>query len=290
MIRMMADDFHYDRPIGDYDLALANRACWISPRGSDGDDDRGQHSGPHAHRPRWKTARDFIGEKFTGPGIGVRWVEVEGPLVESWPPPSVQKIFCDVPVKLMKRRYGPRAYEIVPADPKFDAEPPGFRFRPVRSAGRFRQRRLPLCRACTRGADQKATFETAIRRAYKAILTSPKFLFLRESGGSLDDFALAARLSYFLWSTTPDDELLRLASAGKLHEPAILHEQTERLLNSPRAHALTKNFCGQWLNLHMTRRCPMHGSIPISTSCSATQWSAKPKPSSMNCSARSPCP
>ena len=71
----------------------------------------------------------------------------------------------------------------------------------------------------------------------------------RIARGGLDDYALASRLSYFLWSTMPDDELLRLAAQGKLHDPAVLHAQTERLLASPKADAFTKNFCGQWLNL-----------------------------------------
>ena len=94
-----------------------------------------------------------------------------------------------------------------------------------------------------------ATFQVAVRRACKAILTSPRFLFLEEDRGTLDNHALAARLSYFLWSTEPDQELLQLASEGKLSNCAVLRSQTERLLNSPKAHEFTRNFCGQWLNL-----------------------------------------
>ncbi|HZK81814.1 MAG TPA: DUF1592 domain-containing protein, partial [Humisphaera sp.] len=110
-----------------------------------------------------------------------------------------------------------------------------------------------------------ATFETAVRRGCKAILTSPEFLFLQEKrepahplqqthgrpaqGRSLNDYELASRLSYFLWSSMPDDELMRIAAQGKLKDPAVLRAQTERLLSSPKAQAFTKNFCGQWLNL-----------------------------------------
>lgn len=66
-------------------------------------------------------------------------------------------------------------------------------------------------------------------------LCAPEFLYLKEKPGRLDDFALASRLSYFLWSSLPDEELLKLAAQGK---------QTERMLQSPKAAALTANFLG----------------------------------------------
>jgi hypothetical protein len=65
----------------------------------------------------------------------------------------------------------------------------------------------------------------------------------------LTDHELATRLSYFLWSTTPDEELLRLADESKLNQPAVLYEQTERLLKDPRSEAFVKNFAGQWIGL-----------------------------------------
>jgi hypothetical protein len=80
-------------------------------------------------------------------------------------------------------------------------------------------------------------------------MTSPEFLFLRESPGRLDDFALASRLSYFLWSTMPDDELLAIAESGRLHEPETLRAQADRMLNHPKSAAFTQNFTGQWLRL-----------------------------------------
>ena len=68
----------------------------------------------------------------------------------------------------------------------------------------------------------KHSFEKAVRVGLTAIMVSPDFLFLRETPGKLDDFALASRLSYFLWSTMPDEELLALAEAGKLSRPETL--------------------------------------------------------------------
>ena len=88
-----------------------------------------------------------------------------------------------------------------------------------------------------------------MRAALKGVLISPEFLFLRERPGKLDDFALACRLSYFLWSTMPDDELFTLAEQQELSQPDVLRQQVERLLASPKAAAFTENFVGQWLAL-----------------------------------------
>jgi hypothetical protein len=82
------------------------------------------------------------------------------------------------------------------------------------------------------------------------MLCSPDFLFLHESGtAQIDQHSLACRLSYFLWSSMPDRELTALANAGQLRSREVLQEQVERLLNSPKAVAFTKNFTGQWLDL-----------------------------------------
>ena len=92
---------------------------------------------------------------------------------------------------------------------------------------------------------------------------SPSFLFRTEFAARrrrrphgayrISDLELASRLSFFLWSSIPDDELLDLAIQGKLHEPAVLERQTRRMLADPRSEAFTTNFAGQWLSL---RRLP----------------------------------
>jgi hypothetical protein len=99
--------------------------------------------------------------------------------------------------------------------------------------------------------------DEGIKLALKAILVSPHFLFRVESWPSSDsapdlsDFVLATRLSYFLWSSTPDDELFQLACEGKLNSPSILDKQVRRMLRDPKAAALAENFAPQWLQ---TRR------------------------------------
>ena len=107
-------------------------------------------------------------------------------------------------------------------------------------------------------------FEAGVKLAMKAVLVSPHFLFIGETpvavaatasapvgskpGSQLiDEFALASRLAYYLWSSMPDDELLALAERGELR--ANLAAQTRRLLASPKAHALVENFAGQWLQI-----------------------------------------
>ncbi|MFM8273619.1 MAG: DUF1592 domain-containing protein, partial [Gemmata sp.] len=107
----------------------------------------------------------------------------------------------------------------------------------------------PYLSVVTARLDEGYSFERAVRVVLKGILVSPEFLFLREKPGRLDDFALAARLSYLLWSSTPDAELMKCAEQGTLAEPSVLREQVERLLKSPKARQFTENFVGQWLGL-----------------------------------------
>lgn len=99
------------------------------------------------------------------------------------------------------------------------------------------------------------SFETALKLPLKAVLISPHFLFLVEPEPDKDgvyelpDYPLASRLSYFLWASMPDDELLRLAAEGKLRDGGFLREQVRRMLRDPRSRGLAESFTGQWLGL-----------------------------------------
>jgi hypothetical protein len=92
--------------------------------------------------------------------------------------------------------------------------------------------------------------QEAMKAAYVAILCSPDFIYLRQNPNKLNDFALASRLSYFLWSSMPDEALMQLARAGKLSDPAELGRQTERMLKDPKAAAFTRHFPERWLKLY----------------------------------------
>jgi hypothetical protein len=105
-------------------------------------------------------------------------------------------------------------------------------------------------------------FEAGIEMALRAMLASPKFVFRveRDPAGivpgkayTLTDLELASRLSFFLWSSIPDDELLALAEAGKLRDPKTLTKQIERMLADPKSEALVTNFAGQWLQIRNLR-------------------------------------
>ncbi|HVN03595.1 MAG TPA: DUF1592 domain-containing protein [Bryobacteraceae bacterium] len=100
------------------------------------------------------------------------------------------------------------------------------------------------------------TTQQGIQLAIEAMLVTPQFLFRIEHDPNpndphdvhrISDVELASRLSYFLWSSMPDDELLRAAESGTLHQPAVLDAQVKRMLADPRASALASNFAGQWL-------------------------------------------
>ncbi len=117
---------------------------------------------------------------------------------------------------------------------------------------------LPLVRLYDKGRAGGADFDEGIRRGLQAILISPDFLFRTEhdpkgaAPGSvyrLSDHELASRMSFFLWSSIPDDELLTLADHGKLHDPGVLKAQVRRMMADPKSDALIDNFGGQWLLL-----------------------------------------
>ncbi len=95
--------------------------------------------------------------------------------------------------------------------------------------------------------EQADSIDHGMGTALEAILVSPKFLFRIEPADSLDDFQLASRLSYFLWSSLPDDELLALAADHRLRDSAVLREEIHRMLLDPKSRALAENFAGQWL-------------------------------------------
>jgi hypothetical protein len=84
---------------------------------------------------------------------------------------------------------------------------------------------------------------------YTAVLCSPEFVCLEEKPGRLDDYALASRLSFFLWTTAPDDELRRCAGRNELHRLEVLRAQTERLLNHPKSRQFADAFLDYWLDL-----------------------------------------
>lgn len=189
-------------------------------------------------------------DKYTGPGVAIQWVEIEGPLHESWPPPSHVGLFGDMRQEKFPSHLVNDYREVVSDSPESDARTILKRF--LRRAFRRSVHEddvRPYLELVRSKLEQGHRFEQAIRVALLGALVSDRFLFLHEAPGPLDDFALASRLSYFLWSSMPDDELLDLAERGELKNPGALRDQVERMLNHPQAAAFVENFVGQWLRL-----------------------------------------
>ena len=114
----------------------------------------------------------------------------------------------------------------------------------------------PFVRFAKLAQDRKESFERAMQIALQAVLVSPQFLFRIEDPAAsgpapraISDHELAVRLSYFLWSSMPDDALFQLADQGQLHKDEVLTAQVDRMLADPRSLALVENFAGQWLAL-----------------------------------------
>jgi hypothetical protein len=211
-------------------------------------------------------------DSYDGPGLAVEWVEVEGPLYDAWPPESHRRIFGDLEQSPAPAYNQSDRVEVVSKDPLADAD------RVLRRFARRAFRRTvtdedlrPFLDLVEARLSAKQSFERAVRVGLAAIMIAPEFLYLREPAPTacreLDDFALASRLSYFLWSTMPDEDLLALAEQGRgraagaigdgtectvffgLSDSAVIRAQVERMLNSPKAAAFTENFVGQWLGL-----------------------------------------
>ncbi len=192
-------------------------------------------------RPKYPiTSYEYAGDSTIAPGIAN--VEIRGPYEVRGPgsSPSRERIFVchqddDRCTRQILSTIARRAYR-----------------RPVSDA------ELEPLMAFYRGARAKSSFDAGIEVALQRILVSPDFLFRIERDPPntapgkpyrISDLELASRLSFFLWSSIPDDELLAVAARGQLKQPAILEQQVRRMLADNRSKAWVRNFMGQWLYL-----------------------------------------
>jgi hypothetical protein len=171
--------------------------------------------------PNW---RNPLAEKDGSPGVNYRWLEVEGPILDAWPPAGHVLLFGgEQEPELLLRRFLARAYR-----------------RPVAEAdvARF----LGVVR---KALEKGVPFVEAMIAGYSAVLCSPGFVCLEEKPGPLDGPALAARLSYFLWNSPPD-EALRGADLSKAD---VLRGEVERMIDDPRSRRFVDAFLDYWLDL-----------------------------------------
>ena len=190
-----------------------------------------------------KNVRDYKGE-----GIAIKWLAVEGPLYETWPPEGTQALLGDLEVVDGEVQLTKAAHAHI-LDIVADFAPKAFR-RPLASGEAEAYARLaePLL---AEGRD----FVDALRVPLRAVLSAPPFLFHgtapdADSETLVDEYGLATRLAYFLWRSPPDSRLLALAGDGRLSDDATLATEVERLLDDPRSERFVKDFAGQAFRLY----------------------------------------
>ncbi|MBY0524838.1 MAG: DUF1592 domain-containing protein [Gemmataceae bacterium] len=225
---------------------------------------------------------------YVGPGVAVDFVDVEGPLHDTWPPASHRRLFGNLPIAELPVRKDQSPPDSYPRQPPTPRRQPGARPnhvdgdefikwravwtaaspRPAEDAERLLKDFLPRAFRRPVPPDEVAVyvkiardrlaagdfFETAMRTAYRTALCSPDFIFFREPAfipndpTRLDQYAVATRLSYFLWDSMPDDELFGLAAKKQL-VGAKLTEQIDRMLADPKSDRFVQDFLEQWLEL-----------------------------------------
>ena len=213
--------------------------------------------------------RNPLAVKDGQPGVAFRWLEVEGPIIDQWPSAGHRLMFGNAPDQAEENQTPENQTVDTRAD-ETQAEEPGPALKESHSLPeqavraeqllrRFIQRayRQPAEEADIEGfmdvieaaLESGSDFEEALITGYSAVLCSPAFVTFVETPGRLNDFALASRLSYFLWNSEPDAELRRLAAQGELHKPDVLRAQTERLLVDDKSRRFVEAFLDYWLDL-----------------------------------------
>ncbi|MFO0797511.1 MAG: DUF1592 domain-containing protein [Gemmataceae bacterium] len=242
---------------------------WLNPRETIGFN---AASLAHAH-----TRGPMRAMGFTGPGIACDFLDVEGPLHESWPPLGHTRLFGNLPIVQLDAKASagvrppprqPDRQQLFMGKNKADPVEGVWTVtttRPLEDADRLLADFLPRAFRRPVPADTRKSyvdrvaarltagdsFEAAMRWAYRAALCSPDFLYHVEPAGELDDFALANRLSYMLWNSLSDDALTAKAKAGELRKPGAVKAEAGRMLADPKAQRFADDFLGQWLKLRL---------------------------------------
>lgn len=176
-------------------------------------------------------------------GVAIQWLEVKGPLVEpEWPPASFRVLFDDVVPERGTPADAARLFRRFAASAAL---------RPLSEDAH-----RPFLNLIDNKLANGTPFADTLLAGYQALLCSSHCLYLTEPrvGTADDHFAIATRLSHFLWNSRPDEELVQLARDARLRDPAVLKAQTERMLSDSRADHFIRGFADEWLDLRKLRR------------------------------------
>ena len=189
-------------------------------------------------------------------GIAYRWIEIEGPVDPTdWPPASHQRLFGDLPMRIAGDEDSSLPVIVEPRDAREDAARLLRRFALEVSRGSIADESIrPYEALVLEHIDNGLPFAESMLAGYRALLCSSHFLFLREPVGGEDAFAVASRLSHFLWETRPDSTLLDHAAHGKLLRRKVLKQEIDRLIDDDRFGNFIANFTDHWLDLKSLKR------------------------------------
>ena len=171
---------------------------------------------------------------YRGPKLRIWEIQIRGPFVKEWPPRGHDLMYGSLKPNDLNREKIRERLRIFAAK--------AFR-RPL-----WQGELSPIESMVNRKQDEGLEPLQALQLGFQTILCSTSFLYLDENSGKLNDYALASRLSYFLWSTAPDSELLTLAEQNKLSKSVVLRGQVKRMLRNSKSNRFANNFIRVWLN------------------------------------------
>lgn len=189
--------------------------------------------------------RNPLAEKDGQPGVAFRWLEVSGPIDNDDTAAGYRLLFDELPVSFVSGKASVQCDK-----PEVEAQRLLQRFmssvyrRPVEPSDEHR-----FMRVIQKSTQTGAEFHEAMMAGYSAVLCSPYFVTMSEQAGQLDEYALAARLSYFLVNSQPDAELRQLAASGQLRDPQVIRDQVDRLLADEHAKRFVDAYLDYWLDL-----------------------------------------
>ncbi len=186
---------------------------------------------------------------YRGPKLRVWEIEVEGPHLNEWPPAGHTKLYGDLQPEELTKETIQKRLEAFAQD--------AFR-RPLEE-----KEIDPILAMVDEKIDEGLAPLEALQLGLETILCSPGFLYLAEGEGPLDDYSLASRLSYFLWSSAPDEPLLTAAEDGRLSDPEELDRQVVRLLADPKSDRFVSNFIRLWLDLDSIGEMPVSSDFKV---------------------------